>query len=124
VLAVACVGRALRRVSACLRGGRADLVAAPRPEGSRPAGRGMPPGRELALCPTLSAWLPALSLAASSRAPSMLSRFRVRTRLGPDGLACRRRALEAVEKVVTAREPAGEPAGYVTLGYVTRGYVS
>jgi hypothetical protein len=33
----------------------------------------------------------------------MLSRPRVRTWLGPGGLARRRRALEAVEKVVTTR---------------------
>ena len=37
--------------AACLRCGRADLVAAPRPEGSRPAGRGRPPAPKSASCP-------------------------------------------------------------------------
>jgi hypothetical protein len=90
----------LRELPAC-GCGRADLVAAPRPEGSRPAGRGRPPAPESARCPpprraTGSVPAPARAL------PRCFRVLRVRSWLGPDGLARRRRALEVVKKVVTA----------------------
>ena len=52
VLADAVIVGALRReLPACVRG-PADLVAAPRPEGSRPSGRGTLPAPESAKCPS------------------------------------------------------------------------
>jgi hypothetical protein len=72
--------------TACLRGGPADLVAAPSPEGSRPAGLGKPPAPESARCPpTLHG---SRKVPAPARAPlTVVSRSRSRTRAGPDGLA-------------------------------------
>src|ERR1019366_3435855 len=53
--AVAC-GALQRELPACCCG-RADPVAAPRPEGPRPAGRGRPPTPAAAFCPqTASFW--------------------------------------------------------------------
>jgi hypothetical protein len=79
----------------------ADLVAAPRPEGSRPSGRGRPPARSRrAARDSRPAWPGPY---AASRSTSMSLRFRVRSRPGPDGPARRRRAFKKlfVEKVVT-----------------------
>jgi hypothetical protein len=89
----------LREVPAC-GWGPADLVAAPRPEGSRPAGRGRPPARSQRGARHAGYWLRSR---VSSRDPSMLLRARGRARLGPVGVARRRRAFKAVEKVVTTR---------------------
>jgi len=75
VRAVAVIGRALRRGLAACGFGRADLAAAPRLEGSRPAGRGRPPAPESASCPRSR---PALAWpSADSGNTPMRSRFRV-----------------------------------------------
>ena len=78
VLAVAVtVGALLRELTTC-GCGPADLVAAPRPEGSRPAGRGMPPGPESARCPpTLSG---SGKVSASAHAPARWPRVPVSER--------------------------------------------
>ena len=62
VLAVAVIGCTLRRALPAYGCGPADLVAAPRPEGFRPGGRGRPPAPESASCP-----FPRSALAWSSR---------------------------------------------------------
>jgi hypothetical protein len=84
-----CTGCALRPEVPTCGCGRADLVAAPRPEGSRPAGRGMPPGPRVSAVPGF------LRLAPGSVCVRQLAlffgafAFRLRTRLGPPGLARR-----------------------------------
>ena len=95
------IGDKLRRGLGPCRCGRADLAAAPRPEGSRPSGRGRP----AASCPR-----PRPALAWSSRRFAQPSDVLASPRLNsaeagrpgaPVGLA-----LEAVEKVVTAKRGA------------------
>jgi hypothetical protein len=103
VLAVAVTVGALRRELPACGCGPADLVAAPSPEGSRPAGLGMPPAPESARCPPTPPGLWQGSR-VSSRDPSVVSRSRVRTWPGrtalarPEGVPLK----PLVEKVVTA----------------------
>ena len=104
VRVVAVIEGAWRRGLAACGCGRADLAAAPRPEGYRPSGRGRPPPRSRRAARN-PAWLWPDPHAAS-RDTSMRPRFRVRSRPGPDGPARRRRAFKAVEKVVTDSEGA------------------
>ena len=107
-----------RRISrALLRGlpacgcGPADLVAAPRPEGSRPAGRGRPPAPQSARCPSPRPQLQALFSRQLAQSFDALAYPRP-NRPGPDGLARRRRALEAVEKVVTVHKGTSATGGF------------
>ncbi len=81
--------------------GPADLVAVPRPEGSRPAGRGRPPAPESARCPPTPSSAGTV-LAAAHAVPRCSRVLASEHGQGRTALACRRRALEAVEKVVTA----------------------
>jgi hypothetical protein len=61
----------------------------------------MPPGPRVSAVPDFPARLVDSVSARQFALFPVLSRLRVRTLLRPDGLARRRRALEAVEKVVT-----------------------
>jgi hypothetical protein len=67
-------------VTACLRVRPADLVAAPRPGGSRPAGRGRPPAPESARCPSPRL---ACDSVPHSRSPYLLVLSRSRGRSRP-----------------------------------------
>ena len=101
-LAVAVAVGALLPVLPACGCGACDLAAAPRPEGSRSSGRGSRPPRSGAVPRR-----PARLWQGSSRQLTLpLGGLRVLrpNRPGPDGLARRRRALEAVEIVVTGKE--------------------
>ncbi len=97
VLAVAVtVGALLRELPAC-ECGPADLVAAPSPEGSRPSGLGMPPAPESARCPPTPPGS-GTGFRVSSRYPSVLSRFRVRTGQGRSALSVALRTTEPTRR--------------------------
>ena len=93
----------LRELPAC-GCGPADPVVGPRPEGSRPSGRGRPPAPESVRCPSTPPGS-GTSSRASSRCLSVVARSRVRTRPGPDGLARRRRALEVFGRESCHKSP-------------------